>query len=94
MWDVTGWSKVVFSDECAFNVGGRYGKPYVTGRAYVQSLNRNFKRIGTIMVFGREITSQNYVNFVLRPRSTPYYEHRGKITKCIMSTETAGSDGD
>jgi hypothetical protein len=27
---VPDWNEVIFLDECAFNIGGRYGKTYVT----------------------------------------------------------------
>jgi hypothetical protein len=55
-WGVPDWNKVIFSDECAFNIGGRYGKTHVTrrpGEAYVEScIEPKFQRIETVMVWG------------------------------------------
>ena len=43
-------------DECAFNIGGRYGKTYVTrrpGEAYIEScIEPKFQRIETVMIWG------------------------------------------
>jgi len=55
-WEVPDWNKVIFSDECAFNIGGRYGKTYVTrrpGEAYNEScIEPKFQRIEIVMVWG------------------------------------------
>ena len=55
-WGVEEWRRVIWTDECAFNVGGAYGRIWVTrrpGEEYLQDcIVPKFRKLSLVMVWG------------------------------------------
>jgi hypothetical protein len=96
-WEVADYQKIIWTDECAFNVGGFAGNTWVTRlpeEEYVEDcLVPKFRKLQTIMVWGciygkqQSFNSVTFTNYFQATLKDPWYfgiKKNGEIRSTVL----------